>query len=55
MRAATHLSFGETQRLSQLFPFGADDVMVFLEGVFQFEQLARTERRPYSLRFSERL
>lgn len=50
-----YLRFRQRQRLRQLLPLRADDVVIFLKGVFQFQQLTRTEGRPYSLRFSEGL
>jgi len=49
-----HLSFGQVERLRQLFAFGSHHVVVLLEGVFQLQQLTGTESRSHSLRLAER-
>lgn len=51
----TDLRFRQRQRLRQLFPLRSHHVVILLEGVFQFQQLRRTEGRSYPFRFSEGL
>ena len=52
---SSHLSFGEVERLGELFALLADHVVIVLEGVLQLEQLAGGERRPDPLRLPEGL
>ena len=54
IRMETDLCFGEVERLRQLLAFRTHHVVILLEGVFQFQQLARTERRAHPFRFAER-
>ena len=54
IRMETDLCFGEVERLRQLLAFGAHHVVILLEGVFQLQELAGTERCPNSLGFPER-
>lgn len=55
MAARPHLCFRQTECLRQLFPLGADDIVVLLERVFQFQELTRTECGAYPLGLSEGL
>ena len=50
----TNLRLCEVEVLRELLALGADDVVVLLEGVFQFEQLTGAERRAHALRLAER-
>ena len=52
---ATHLSFGEVERLSQLLALLADHVVIVLEGVLELQQLTGRERRPDPLGLPEGL
>lgn len=47
-----YLSFCEAKAVCELFPLGSNHVMVFLEGVFEPQQLRRRERRSDPLGFS---
>lgn len=48
-----YLRFRQRERLRQLLPLRADDVVIFLERVLQLQQLTGAEGRPYSLRLPE--
>ena len=50
----SYLCLGEVEGLGELLPFRAHHVLILLKGLFQLQQLARTERRPDPLWFPER-
>lgn len=47
-----YLSFCEAKAVRELFPLGSYDIMVFLKGVLESQQLRRGESRPNTLGFS---
>jgi hypothetical protein len=51
----SYLCFSETKGLRELFPLCADDVVVFLERVFQLQQLTGAEGCSYPLGLPEGL